>query len=305
MKRENLLVVAVALIVCVLGLTVSVQAQHADFVLFGDPNPEAAGVAAERQAVHPITAPYLHEDSFNTTDVRLWYLYHNFPDGSAIGGGFARGYAAQLRIALTEQLQLVAYKDGYLDIESGLVDDEGWADIGAGVKWNFLQDFENDLHAAVGIGYQFGSGDDEALQDNDELRIWGSVNKGYDRLHLGATVNVLLNTGNEGTLGASDRLTWHLHADYFLTEWFSPVVELNGYHVLDEGDNAPLPFMGVDLASLGGGQSEDVVTLGLGGEFRPLEDFRDLKIRAAYETPLTNNDELFGWRWTVSAVLSF
>lgn len=279
-----------------------VQAQHAGFVLLGDPNEDGLNLPAERKAVHPITAPYYHEDSFVTTDVRAWYLHHNFPEDNAIGGGTASVYAVQVRVAITDQIQLVAYKDGYTDFDAGLLEDDGWNDIAAGIKWNFWQDWENDLHAAVGIGYQFGWGDDDVLQQDDELRIWGSVNKGFDKLHLGGTMNFLIPTDGEEALGDSTRLFWHLHADYYVNPWFSPVIELNGFHTIVDGTNKPLPFSGVDVASLGGGQGQDVVTVGVGGEVRPLEN---LGLRAAFEVPITDNTDIFESRWTFSAVYGF
>ena len=53
---------------------------------------------------------------------------------------------------------------------------------------------------------------------------------------------------------------------------------------------------------LGGGDGEDVITAGLGFEYRaPWMT----KLRIAHETPLTDNDDLFGHRWTVSAIFSF
>ena len=231
------------------------------------------------------------KDSFVTSDVRAWFVHHDFPASSPIAGGHASVFAVQIRLALTDSLQLVAYKDGYVEFDTGLLDTEGTNDIAAGIKWAFLQDFENDLHAAVGVGYQFGAGDDEVLQDDDELRFWASVNKGFDRLHLGGTVNLLIPTDSEDALGDSTRLFWHLHADYAVTEWFSPVVEFNGYHVLEAGDMTPLPFSGVDVASLGSGEDDPVVTVGVGGEIRPVDN---LGIRVAYETPLTDENDLFG-----------
>lgn len=290
-------------IVAAITATASIApAQHARRVLFDDPDPAAAKVDASRQAVHPLTAPYFHEDSFVTTDLRAWYVNHQFPGNSPIGGGSADVYALQARVALTSSLQFVAYKDGYVDFSSGAVDDTGWNDIGAGLKWAFLQDWESDFHAALGVGYELGVGDEEVLQDDDELRLWASVNKGFERLHLGATVNALLATGSEDALGDSDRLSWHVHADWFVNETFSPVVEVNGYHTLDNGDNAPLPFSGVDVANLGGGDGEDVVTGAVGAELR-LND--RVGLRAAYESPLTHNEDLFGYRWTASLVWRF
>lgn len=274
-------------------------AQHAEFVLLGNPNPQAARAPASHRFVHPATAPYHHEDSFVTTDVRLWAAYHDFPRSSPIAGGNAKVVAAQVRLALTDQLQLVAYKDGWTDMDSGLIDDEGWNDIAAGLKWNFLQDWDNQLHAAVGVGYEIASGDDEILHDDDEWRLWLSVNKGFDRLHLGGTVNFFLADDHNQGAGNSDRLSWHVHADYYVCEWFSPLVELNGYHVLDRGFEA-VPFSGADVLNLGGG--DDLVTLGLGGEFRPMSR---LAVRAAYELPLTKEEDIFGYRWTFSLIWSF
>ncbi|WP_162030949.1 MULTISPECIES: hypothetical protein [unclassified Lentimonas] len=278
-----------------------VNAADEGFVLFGD---DVAKPAAEEKAVRPISAPYYHEDSFVTTDLRAWYLNHQLGEIN----GSVDVAALQVRVALTESLQLVAYKDGYTNFKDtdidGLVSD-GWNDVGAGIKWAFIQDWENQFHMAVGAGYEFGWGDDEVLQDTEEYRLWLSANKGFDKLHLGVTVNYLIADDTEANvLGSSDMLTVHLHADYYLTEWLSPVIEVNGYFVQDEGKNSlDIPFSGVDAASIGGGEDNDTITGVLGFELRPLGD--DLGLRAAYETQLNDDDSLFGYRWTFSAVYEF
>lgn len=280
----------------------SAYSQAAETVLFGEQDREGLALPVERQAVHPITSPYYNEDSFVTTDVRAWYVRHSFPNNSPIAGGSASVYAVQVRAALTESIQLVAYKDGYVNFNSGLIDDNGMNDLAAGIKWAFLQDWETDTHAAVGVGYELGIGDKEVLQEDDEVRIWGSFNKGFERLHLGANVNFTTPVGSEDALGDSDRLSWHLHADYHVNEVFSPVVEVNGYSTLNEGNNVAVPFSGVDVANLGGGEGEDVVTAGLGFEVRTPQIGA---LRLAYESPLTDNEDLFGYRWTASIVFGF
>lgn len=285
--------------ISVLGFASAASAQHANFVLFGKPNPAAADVPAEHHFVHPLTSPYYHEDSFVTSDVRGWYVYHQFPNDSTLEGGHAQVAAVQLRLALTEQIQLVAYKDGWTSIDSGIIDESGWNDIAAGIKWNFIQDWEHQFHMAVGAGYQFPLGDDDVLQDDSQWRVWGSVNKGFDKIHLGATINGLFGDNSDDGLGSSDYLIWNLHADYRLTEHISPVLEINGYHTFNEG-NVVIPESGIDVANLGGG--DDVVTLGLGGEYRFTEN---LATRAAYEFPLTDHEDIFDWRVTVSIVFSF
>lgn len=275
-----------------------VDGQHAGLVLFGDPNPEGAKVAPEHQFVHPITAPYYHEDSFITSDLRAWYLNHNFPAKNL--GGKAQAGALQARLALTDRLQLVAYKDGYVDLDSA-INQSGFVDIAAGLKWNWLQDWERQFHSSIGAGYELRTGQGRVLQNDDELRLWGSVNKGFGKLHLGANINYFVPTEKDRGLGDSDQLSWHLHADYWSCAWFSPVLEINGYHVIDEGP-VGLPFHGLDLVNIGGGQGEEAIALGLGGAIRPCEN---LSLRVAYETPLTQEEDLFGYRWTLSAVWSF
>jgi hypothetical protein len=95
---------------------------------------------------------------------------------------------------------------------------------------------------------------------------------------------------------------WNVRSDYYLFNWFNPSLNLNGYHALDNDDEI-VPFSGLDLINLGGG--DDVVTLGIGGEFRPIPDMPNFQLRAAYETPLTQGDDLFGFRWTFSLIWSF
>jgi len=298
MKRQTL--IAVTALFAVAASTAIARAQLAGFTLFGEPTPEAAEVAKEHRFVHPITAPYFHEDSFVTNDIRAWYLLHDF--SGLVGGGHADVFAVQARLALTNQIQFVAYKDGYADFSApGLTREDGRMDLGAGIKWNCLQDWENQFHMAVGAGYEFVIGDDDIFQGDDEWCLWLSVNKGFDRVHLGATLNIFLADDESQGLGNSDHLSWHVHADYYVCEFFSPVVEFNGYHVIDEG-GAPLAFSGVDVANLGGGDDEPVVTFGVGAEFRPIDN---LGLRFAYETPLTDSLQLFGHRWTFSLVFSF
>jgi hypothetical protein len=287
-----------------LALGFSLNAQGG-FVLFGD---SAAEIAPEQKAVRPISAPYFHEDSFVTTDIRAWYVEHDFDSDTkgVLANGSATVMAVQVRIALTESLQLVAYKDGYTEFDDAgpvLDNNSGWNDIGAGIKWAFIQDWENQFHMAAGVGYEFSFGDEDVLQDSDELRLWLSANKGFDKLHLGATAYLILSEDDsDSLLGNSDMVTLHLHADYYLTEWFSPVLEINGYLAQDRSSIPGVDFSGVDAGSLPGGKENDTYTYALGGELRLIDR---LGLRVAYEAELNDNVSLFGDRWTLSAVYEF
>jgi len=297
----------------VMMLSGQAKAQKAGFELFPsapqlalptDPNAAAdrSAITADQQFVHPITAPYFHEDSFVSTDVRLWYLYHEFAPNSAVGGGEAQVAAAQIRVGITDQLQLVAYKDGYAWIHSGIIKKSGWNDIAAGLKYNFLQNYTTQTYAALGVGYQLPWGESKVLQNKEELRIWGSVNQGlFDKLHLGATANFFFATGETGPFGASDTFSAHFHADYAVCKFFSPVFEANFYHTWRDR-HAALPIQGADVTDLGGGKSDDITTLALGFEVRPIDN---VGVRAAFERNFANTKDIFDNRLTLSAVISF
>jgi hypothetical protein len=259
-------------------------------------------LAGDDQFVAPVTSPYYNENSMISTDVRGWYVYHKF-NSEALGADTnAVDYAVQVRIALTDSLQLVAYKDGFLDFD-GAVSSEGWNDLAAGIKWQFLRDDENHLFAAAGAGYEFKTGESDALQNDSEMRLWVSVDKGFGKFHAGATLNYRIATsGEDDDNGNSDVLTWHLRGDYRLTDVFSPVIELNGYHIINDSDTG-VALNGADVLNLGATDADDTITVGLGCEFRC---GNNTALRAAYELPLTDNDsDLFGTRLTFSIVYTF
>lgn len=271
----------------------------------GDMKPLFGGtiepIDAQARFVMPVTAPYYNENSFITTDIRGWFVYHKF-NSDALPNSHATDLAAQIRIALTDRLQLVAYKDGYLDL-NGAIKDSGWNDLAAGLKWQYYRDDKTQLYAAVGAGYEFRTGESKVLQNDSEARFWASVDKGFGKFHTGLNVNYRATTsGKDKDNGNSDILSWHLHADYRLTEWFSPVAELNGYHVISDS-NTGVALNGADVLNLGAKDADPTVTGALGTEFRAGEN---TAIRAAYEIPLSSNkSDLFGTRFTFSIIYTF
>lgn len=327
--------IATLALILVLAFAYATTAQHADFKLLdlgkdepaatadpeakpGDPEGAPArekkpwDVPKEELFVHPISAPYYHEDSFVTSDVRLWYLYHKFSKQTALDGGHLQAVAAQLRLAINDHFQFVAYKDGYSWWDEGLdIMKDGCHDIGFGIKWNFLQDWEEQMHAAVGVGYEVSSGRQAALHDDQEWRLWGSFNKGFGKLHLGGTVNFFYapdkamgsNPIASKDFGSNNYISWHAHADYRACDVFSPVVEMSGYHVVSEGAHNALNFQGTDAVNVAGGKKDYVITTAIGGAVRPGPDW--LSFRGAYEFPISNKDDIWRWRVTLSAVISF
>jgi hypothetical protein len=169
------------------------------------------------------------------------------------------------------------------------------------LKWEFLQDQRDQLYSALGIGYQFPFGESKVLQNKEELRLWGSVDKGFDKLHLGGTFNYFIATGEEGPYGAANSITGDAHIDYRACDFFSPVLEGNVYHVT-QSRHAVLPIQGADYTDLGGGANDDIWTIGIGAEVRPL---KDLAVRGVWEKNVAHPSDIFDSRVTVSAIYTF
>jgi hypothetical protein len=285
-----------ALALC--ALASDALAQQGSFTLFGQP---AQAITGDAKAVHPISAPYFHEDSFITSDLRFWFVYHKFSDETILDEGNAKAVALQVRLALTDRLQLVAYKDGYLWLDSDAVDEDGWNDVGAGLKYQFYRDYEQNLFMAAGVGYEAPWGDPSVFQNDGELRLWLSANKAWGKFHLGANMNYRITTSDDDEgAGNADVFSWHLHADYRLTDWFSPVIEVNGYHTTNEGDGG-LTFSGADVINFPR-EEDPTISAAIGAEFRFNEK---ASLRGAFEFPITDADDLFGTRVTASFVYSF
>jgi hypothetical protein len=254
------------------------------------------------QFVAPVTSPYYNENSMIGTDVRVWYVHHKVNDEALGPDVSVNDYAAQIRVALTDTLQLVAYKDGFLDFDGG-PDTEGWNDLAAGIKWQFYRNDETHLYAAAGVGYEFRTGESRALQNDSEYRLWASVDKGWGKFHAGATINWRGSTsGDDKDNGNSDVFSWHVRADYRASDIWSPVVELNGYHIVSDS-NTGVALNGADVLNLGANGADPTISAGAGVEFRCGDS---TALRVAYEVPLTGHDsDLYGTRLTFSLVYTF
>lgn len=251
--------------------------------------------------VHPITAPNISEDPFITTDVRGTYIYHSFPRNRFFDGQAARVYDFQGRYAVTPNLQLFVNKLGAADIHVTGSEDHGITDLGLGFKYAVLKDWETHQHVSIGASFEFGISDEENFYDDDEARLFATFARRVGEVNVSGSANLRFGVGAEDPQGDSDNLSLHLHADYPFSDTISPVVELNYYDTLSNGENVT-PYSGVDLGNFGGNEDEDVLTYGIGGEARLIDD---VVMRAAYEAPLTDNEDLFGYRWTVSAIWRF
>jgi hypothetical protein len=235
-------------------------------------------------------------------------------------GGDVELYALQFEIALNDRLSIVATKDGYVDMNfdnPDLDDQSGFANLGAGLKYAFILDPVSRTALSGTMTFEIPTGNSDVFQGEGD----GSVNLILNGLKL---INDWQFAGSAGLqIPFSDEQSTSsfisAHASYELCKWFSPLVEVNWFHVLDSGDgrgNYPdylsgaLPgainFEGGDLFNLGAvnaDENRDFVTAAIGFRSR-ITDAVD--VGAAYEIPLTNDEEsLMDERVTVDLIWKF
>ena len=276
--------------------------------------------------IRPISSPTLFDLALPRTQIHPVFMYQNLPDsidttlGSLSLDGDFYLYALQLEYAFNERLSLIALKDGYIDFNpnSTLSETEGWANLAAGLKWAFLYQPENALAASLSVQVEVPTGNDEVWQGNGDGAVIPTLSgvKMFDRLQFADSLGFRIPFDSDAE---STSFFGSVHMSYAVTDWLSPVVELNYFRVLDEGDGgtrfnshvggavpAVATFEGGDLISLGAANADenpDLLTLALGFRLRPSDS---VALGFAYEFPLTDDEKnLMENRLTVDCTFTF
>jgi len=271
------------------------------------------GEGKHKRYVPPVSNPLLNETPYITTEVRPVYLHHSFPSNipapglGSLGGGNANIFAIQLRIALTERLGFIANKDGYADVnfKAPGLDDDGFANIAFGFKYALFSDPETEAIVTAGLTYEAPTGRLKAgpfwLQGNGDgfLTPFISAAKSYDKLGIEAMINTKI--ALDGDKNASF-FNYALHADYEILPGFFPLVELNGYIPINEANLNPLAFEGYDVVSIGGNNLSSVVSFAVGSRYK-ISDH--VLAGFSYEAPLTDQQDILGWRLTADLVFYY
>lgn len=274
-----------------------------------------------------MTMPYLFEDPFVTTEVWVWGLWHDFPESSVFRGGGALAVAAQVRVALTDRLGLLATKDGriWLHPDNDLLDSEdGYADLGVGLKYALIDRREDGFILTPSLRYEFTQGSDDVLQGNGE-GVWipavsSGLEVGRSRVLAGVGARLPVDGDAEST-----SLFYNLQVGLPMGGRWVPFASLNGIHYLDEGDGSHLlklgsgsrvslsavqtllrtgAFEGLDIVNLGsdGIDGHDFVSWAAGLQVQ----VRDrLWVGLAYERPLTRRRDIMKQRLQLRVVLGF
>ena len=252
--------------------------------------------------ISPMTNPLFFEDPRALTEARAIFAHHRVP--LAAGGNDVRYYALQLRARLSENVSLIATKDGYIDSSNPLVGD-GWADIAAGLKFTLLRDECSQRLLSGGFTFDLPVGEAAPLQGNGngELHLFmtGARKIGCRGHWLSATgIRAPFNSNEESTSSY-----WSNHFDYKVARRLYLFTEANWYHWLKSGRNATLNGVeGLDLINLGstGVAGNDIVTSAVGAKIKASANS---ELGFAFEFPLTQRRDIIDNRMTVDWIIRY
>lgn len=286
---------------------------------------EAADAFAS--ARRPISNPTLFDLAIPRTNAHAIMMHQEMPGNVAVAGGGEiplggdfQVYALQLEYALSDRLAIVATKDGYVNFnpDNTLAQENGFANIAAGLKYAFIYQPENGFAMSSTMTFEIPIGESEVTQGSGDggVNLILSALKIDGALQLAAGAGVQIPFDND----ASSTTTFvSTHVSYQAHRYFTPLLELNWYHVMEEGDGGKryseqaggampsiIGFEGGDLLNWGaanGKDNADIVTLAAG--FRSqLTDH--LNAGLAYEMPLTDKEEnLMESRVTLDLIWNF
>jgi hypothetical protein len=251
--------------------------------------------------ISPVSMPTVNEDPRVDTELRPMYMYTQISEDFVTNGGNYSVVAAQARFAITDRIGIIATKDGYIFLRPDDVvpDDEGWANLGFGVKGVFYKDDDAAFIFSGGLRYEAASGNRDVLQGKGvgTLNPFLSIAKGFGDFHLQGYTGPILAIDD----GDSSFYDVALHADYRLFERFYPLLEFNWRYGLKGGERLPIDQEGWDLVNLGSTEAggESVATIAFGARYRIIDT---VDVGAVAEFPVTDRHDILGWRVTTDLI---
>jgi len=261
------------------------------------------------QIASPVSNPVNFEDPRIDSSLKPIFAYHKIDNDFITQGGDVRIYALQARFAVNDKLAIIATKDGIVDLNpnSVLNDESGLANVAGGLKYAFYENSDKSSLATAGIRYEAPLGADRVLQGDGKgilnPFISAATVLGCDE----QPINLVAYTGLRVPFSSEDSFFYDasLHADTNFA-WFSPLVELNLFQVLDAGNRLPISDEGQDFFNLGSSDSEGETMLTAAVGYRA-SLATDLSWGTAYEFPLAHGDgtRITEWRITTDLIYKF
>ena len=192
-----------------------------------------------------------------------------------------------------------------LQFDQALPDEEGLINISAGFKYAIISRPEKDEILTVGIEYEPPIASIQtggiSLQGKGDgfLDLFVTGARAFDKVGLQGSIgtNLAIDADHDSSL-----LHYSAHADYELLPNFFPLIEINGYTTIDEGNRTAANFEGDAWVNFGSTDSGTVVTVAGGARYRFT---KHIQIGFGYEEPVTDREDLMEWRTYFDLILSF
>lgn len=257
--------------------------------------------------VSPQSNVLFFEDPRTLTEVRTHFVNQTIPGSNPVfNGGSAQYVAAQVRVALTKRLSIIANKDGYLWLHPtnpAVGDPQGSADLAAGLKYNLIRNPQRQFVLSSGFSYGMPTGAQRVFQGNGngEWNLFLTGGKEFfGCAHLVSGTGLRLpNSGVQ-----SKMWYWSTSADVMLTRRIYALTQLNWFHWFESGTALPVNFEGNDLMNLGSTNvaGNNIVTASWGGRYK---FGRYHEAGVAYEVPLTERKDLLQSRLYCDLILRY
>jgi hypothetical protein len=259
--------------------------------------------------VSPISNPLFFEDPRTLSEVRMIFANHWIPDSNPVFlGGNAQYLAVQARVALTERLSFIATKDGYIWLDSNneavIPDNDGWADVAAGLKYNLIRDPDAQFLLSTGLTFELDVGSHKVFQGrgNGEFHLFTTAGKGFGKRTHWLTASGFRLPSDQGS--RSQMWYWSNHLDYMVANNWYALIEANWFHWMRSGDQLPVGFEGGDLFNLGSTSvaGNDLVTMAVGAKKR----FGTMnELGFGYEFPISERKDLIQSRLYVDLIIRY
>ncbi len=182
-----------------------------------------------KRYVPPLANPLFNETPYITTEIRPLYLYTELPDDFLTTGGNIHIAAAEIRVALTERLGIIATSDGFADanFEAVLPDDNGFVNLSLGFKYAVHSSPQDQSIVSIGVEYEAPTGTVEtggiSLEGDGDgfVDIFVTGAKAYEKLGLQGSVGVNLAVDDDHN---TSMVHYSLHADYEIMPNFFPMI---------------------------------------------------------------------------------
>ena len=291
-------------------------------------------------AISPVSNPIFFEDPRIRTEARVIFLYNRVGDDFGLrlpGGNFNLGgadiyaYGAQIRYAITPRLAIIATNNVGISFRpdrpiagTAFSDADGYSGINLGLKYALIDSPANQFIFTPILTYATPTGNRSVFQaDNSGIfDVAFSTEKGFDKFHLIGNAGIRIPVSDDRN---STSFHFSAHADYYVSRYFIPLIEFNGWTVLDspsgrkgplgteldrqlgvpEGTvNTAVNTEGADLINFGASNLEGETQAAIGVGFRSkLGKYVDFGV--IYEHSVTSPDGAFEQRVTTDLIIHF